>query len=174
MVNVCERWAKDRTDGLQSAFFNGVGYESWENVWGIWNEPTPRDAEAIRGIAMIERAVSELLTAAEWQPHFPHSAGRRRSPCQSLPGRGQTLWLLVNRGGNDSTGQQLNVPAVARTHFYDLWHGVELPPAAGATATLSFAIERRGYGAILAVEGDACPKGSVCCCRTCTSGRRHA
>jgi hypothetical protein len=28
MVNVCERWAKNRTDGLQSAFFNGVGYET--------------------------------------------------------------------------------------------------------------------------------------------------
>jgi len=29
MINVCERWAKDRTDGMQSAFFNGTGYESW-------------------------------------------------------------------------------------------------------------------------------------------------
>lgn len=71
MVYVCERDVQDRTDGLQSAFFNGVGYESWENVWGFWNEPTPRDAEAIRRIAMIERALPELLISAEWQPHFP-------------------------------------------------------------------------------------------------------
>ena len=85
MVNVCERWAKDRTDGLQSAFFNGVGYESWENVWGIWNELTPRDAEAIRRIAMIERAVPELLTSAGVAAPLPHNAGRRRSLCQSLP-----------------------------------------------------------------------------------------
>ena len=42
MVNISERWARDRTDGLQSAYFNGVGYESWENVWGIWNGFTPR------------------------------------------------------------------------------------------------------------------------------------
>ncbi len=158
MVNVCERWAKDRTDGLQSAFFNGVGYESWENVWGIWNEPTPRDAEAIRRIAMIERAVPELLTSAEWQPHFPTMQAAAGVYASRFPGRGQTLWLLVNRSDNDSTGLQLKVPATAGTHFYDLWHGVELPPAAGAVATLSFEIERRGYGAILAVEGDALPE----------------
>ncbi len=158
MVNVCERWAKDRTDGLQSAFFNGVGYESWENVWGIWNEPTPRDAEAIRRIAMIERAVPELLTSADWQPHFPTMQVAAGVYASRFPGRGETLWLLINRSGNDSTGQQLKVPAAVGTHFYDLWHGVELPPAEGALATLSFEIERRGYGAILAVEGNVLPE----------------
>ncbi len=43
-------------------------------------------------------------------------------------------------------------------HFYDLWHGVELPPVTGTEATLSFEIERRGYGAILAVDGNALPE----------------
>ncbi len=71
MVNVCERWATDRSDGLQSAFFNGVGYESWENVWGIWNELTPRDAELLRRIARIEREMADLLASPDWQPHFP-------------------------------------------------------------------------------------------------------
>ena len=71
MVNVCERWAKDRSDGLQSAFFNGVGYESWENVWGIWNQLTPRDAEAMRRIRPSSGPWPRLLTSAEWQPHFP-------------------------------------------------------------------------------------------------------
>ena len=35
MVNICRRWGRDKTDDLQHAFFNGVGYESWENIWGI-------------------------------------------------------------------------------------------------------------------------------------------
>ena len=26
---------------LQYAFFNGVGMETWENIWGIWNGITP-------------------------------------------------------------------------------------------------------------------------------------
>ena len=47
----------DQTDDLQYAFFNGVGYESWENIWGIWNQLTPRDAEALRRIATIERDI---------------------------------------------------------------------------------------------------------------------
>ena len=48
MVNICNRWERNHTDDLQHAFFNGVGFESWENVWGIWNGITPRDAAALR------------------------------------------------------------------------------------------------------------------------------
>ena len=46
MVNISDRWNRDKTNDLQFAFFNGVGWESWENIWGIWNGITPRDAEA--------------------------------------------------------------------------------------------------------------------------------
>ena len=42
LTHICERWATSRTDGLQYAFFNGAGYEAWENVWGIFNQVTPR------------------------------------------------------------------------------------------------------------------------------------
>ena len=31
MTNVCERWALDHTNALQGAWFNGVGFETWEN-----------------------------------------------------------------------------------------------------------------------------------------------
>ena len=55
MVHVCDRWNKNKTDNLQAAFFNGVGYESWENVWGTWNGITPRDAEAIRRVGTLLR-----------------------------------------------------------------------------------------------------------------------
>jgi len=36
MVHISDRWAHDHIDDLQSAFFNGAGFESWENIWGIW------------------------------------------------------------------------------------------------------------------------------------------
>src|SRR5690242_18899827 len=71
IVNVCNRWARDKTDDLQASFFYGVGYESWENIWGIWNPITPRDAEALRRVATIERAFQELLTSGDWTPHTP-------------------------------------------------------------------------------------------------------
>ena len=42
MTNGCERWSKNHTDFLQTAFFNGVGFESWENVRGrIWGFRSP-------------------------------------------------------------------------------------------------------------------------------------
>ena len=53
LTHICERWATDRTDGLQYAFFNGMGYETWENVWGIWNQLTDRDAAAVKQVSAI-------------------------------------------------------------------------------------------------------------------------
>ena len=87
MVNISERWARDRTNGLQSAFFNGVGYESWENVWGIWNQFTPRDAEALRRIATIERAMADLLLSPKWEPHVADAA-EVASTRSRFPGQG--------------------------------------------------------------------------------------
>ena len=48
-LNISDRWQRDKTYDLQYAFFNGVGIETWENIWGIWNGMTPRDAEACGG-----------------------------------------------------------------------------------------------------------------------------
>jgi len=56
---------------LQFAFFNGVGWESWENIWGIWNGVTPRDGEATRRVATIERAIAEYLVSRDWEPIYP-------------------------------------------------------------------------------------------------------
>src|SRR5436190_5085149 len=70
MVHVCNRWARDHTDDLQHAFFNGTGFESWENVWGIWNGLTPRNGEAVRRIASIDRACAALLSSHGWEPHY--------------------------------------------------------------------------------------------------------
>ena len=71
MVNISDRWNRDKTDDLQFAFFNGEGWESWENVWGIWNGITPRDGEATRRVATIERAMAPFLASQEWEPFYP-------------------------------------------------------------------------------------------------------
>ena len=36
LTHVCDRWNKQRSDAILLSFFNGIGYESWENIWGIW------------------------------------------------------------------------------------------------------------------------------------------
>jgi gamma-glutamyl hercynylcysteine S-oxide synthase len=148
-VNISDRWNRDKTDDLQFAFFNGEGWESWENIWGIWNGITPRDAEATRRVATMERAVARFFASPGWEPYFAtHSYGVYAS---RWPLGDRTLWTLVNRGEYNVDGPQLSVPFRAGEHYYDLYHGRELTPEiTGDEATLSFPLEAHGYGMILA------------------------
>ena len=149
MVNVSDRWNHGKVDNLQYAFFNGVGYESWENIWGIWNGIVPRDAEALRRVAKIERAFSEFLVSPQWQPYTPTM--QFDVYASRWPRGHATLWTIVNRNQSDVTGQQLRVTAEPKVRYYDVWNGTELTPEAnGDSAILSFPIEAKGFVAILA------------------------
>jgi len=150
-VNVTDRFTRDKTDSLQHAFFNGQGYATLENLWGFWYETNPFDAEALLRFTKIERAMAENLRSAEWEPHVPTvQAGVFAS---HFPGRAGTLWAIVNRNEYLVSGEQLVVPQHAGVHYYDLWHGLELTPAArGKDGVLSFDIDGHGYGAVFATE----------------------
>jgi iron(II)-dependent oxidoreductase len=160
MVNISDRWARDKNDDLQFAFFNGVGWESWENIWGIWNGITPHDAEATRRVATIERAIAPFLTSAGWEPYYPTvSYGVFAS---KWPLSKATLWTIINRNEYDINGMQLAIPALDGARYFDLYHGVELTPKMtreGNWARLSFPIEAHGFGAVLQVVGE--PDASV-------------
>ena len=153
MVNISDRWARDKTNDLQYAFFNGIGWESWENIWGIWNGINPRDAEATRRIVTIERAVAPFLVSPDWEPLYPtHGYGVYAS---RWPLGNETVWTIVNRGTYDISGPQMDVPLTPDMRYFDLYHGIELKPEVeGKTATLSINIEANGYGAILATPGE--------------------
>ena len=159
LTNVCERWAKDHTNGLQAAFFNGDGFESWENIWGIWNGMTPRDSEALRRVATVERGLHEFLVSPGWEPHVET---RQSGVYASMfPMKKGTVWLLVNRSGKDLSGTQLHAPFPAGAKFYDVWHGAEIGSIsqAGERAALDFEIEKDGFGAILMrADGSALPR----------------
>jgi iron(II)-dependent oxidoreductase len=156
LTNVCERWAKDHTEGLQAAFFNGDGFESWENIWGIWNGMTPRDSESLRRVALIERGLADLLSSPDWTPHVPTlQPGIYAS---MFPSKESTAWLFVNRSDKDLLGAQIEVPSAAGNSYYDLWHGVRLEPrTTGDKSILSFAIEANGFGAFLVRHNSSPP-----------------
>ena len=150
MVNISDRWKRDKTDNLQFAFFNGVGWESWENIWGIWNGITPRDAEATRRVATMERALAPFLVSADWEPmvpmlHYGVYASR-------WPSGLQTVWTIVNRNEYDVDGPQIELAPEDGVHYFDLYHGAELKAAKNQAgrSVLSFQIEAHGYGALLA------------------------
>jgi formylglycine-generating enzyme required for sulfatase activity len=153
MVNISDRWNLDKTSDLQYAFFNGVGWESWENVWGIWIDINPRDAEATRRVAAMERGVAPFLTSADWEPHYAmHNYGVYAS---RWPRGNETVWTIVNRVGYDIQGRQMDVKLTPGMRYFDLYHGVELKPETeGPFSVLSFPIEANGYGAILASPGE--------------------
>lgn len=155
MVNVCDRWARDHTDDLQFAFFNGTGFESWENIWGIWNQMDDRDAEALRRISKIERTLWQWLESLGWQPFTPtlqYGAFASKWPGPENE-QGSTLWTVVNRNEFRLAGPEIRVAYQPGLRYYDLWHGVELKPEVqGSTATLSFDLAGKGYGAILATR----------------------
>ena len=149
MVNISDRWNRSKVDDLQFAFFNGVGWESWENIWGIWNGITPHDAESTRRVAMIERAVAPFLVSRDWEPLFPML--RYGVFASRWPLGGNTVWTMVNRNEYDVEGDQMEVPSDPAMHYWDLYHGVELKVQmrSGGRAVLSFPVEAKGYGAIL-------------------------
>jgi formylglycine-generating enzyme required for sulfatase activity len=153
MVNISDRWNRSKTSNLQFAFFNGIGWESWENIWGIWNGITPRDAEATRRMATMERVVAPFLISPGWEPFYPtRQFGIFAS---RWPLGGKTVWTIVNRNEYDVAGPELSVPAKPGMRYFDLYHGVELKPRSdGASDVLSFQIEAHGFGAILAETGE--------------------
>jgi len=152
MVNISHRWNRDKTDDLQFAFFNGIGWESWENIWGIWNRITPRDAEATRRVATIERGVAPFLISRDWEPMSPML--RYGVYASRWPKGGEAVWTIVNRNEYDVEGDQIEVTAKDSLRYFDLYHGVELKPQSrpGGRTVLAFSIEAKGYGVILATN----------------------
>jgi formylglycine-generating enzyme required for sulfatase activity len=152
MVNISDRWNRDKTNDLQFAFFNGVGWESWENVWGIWNGITPRDAEATRRVATIERAVAPFLISTEWEPLIPML--RYGIFASRWPLNDQTVWTIVNRNEYEVEGHEIELQPEEGMRYFDLYHGAELRPDRDpdGKTVLSFDVEAHGYGALLATK----------------------
>lgn len=154
MINYENRWGRDRSNDLHHIFFNGIGYNAWENVWGIWNQLTPRDAAALRRIALISRTFAPLLVSLGWQPYAATlQAGVFAS---RFPDSHMTLWTLVNRNEYTIDGDQLSVAHVEGTRYVDAWNGAALTPRiCDGQATLEFSLEAQGFGAVLALQTGA-------------------
>jgi len=153
MIHYENRWGRERTNDLQHLFFNGIGCNAWENVWGIWNGFTPRNAEALRRCAMIERQFAAQMTSADWRPYAKTlQAGVFAS---EFPRDGITVWNFVNRNEYAVDGEQIALPRRDGARYFDLWHGVALTPRIDAgQAVFEFALEAHGFGALLALEAD--------------------
>lgn len=153
LTNVCDRWAKSKTDNLQFAWFNGDGYESWENVWGTWNGITPYDAEAIRRIATMLRFFGRagFLQSTDWEPHtldvWQADVYASKWP---LASKNSTLWTIANRGSINTTA---GLVVQGGRYYYDCYLGAELTVVSGEKGlSVTFPLEAHGFGCV--VESD--------------------
>ncbi len=154
IINIENRWSRNRTHDLQHAFFNGIGYVAWENVFGFVNKFTERDGETLRRVATVQREFAPELTGPDWRPYE-----RTRQIgifASRWPGVQRTLWTLINRQEYAIDGEQLAVPHVDGTAYYDIWNGQQVQPRIeGDHAILSAAIAANGFGAFLADRADS-------------------
>jgi iron(II)-dependent oxidoreductase len=158
MVNYENRWGRNRNHDLQYCFFNGIGYNAWENIWGIWNQFTDRDAESLRRIARIYRQFPQLVVAMEWEPYQVCLQGGIFA--SKFPVDGLCLHTFINRFEYDVTGEQIAVEHAEGTRYYDIWHGVELQPVIrDGKAYIAFDMETRGFGAVLSVAANTTVDG---------------
>jgi len=90
-----------------------------------------------------------LLISAEYEPFTPTM--KKGVYATKFPGKHATLWTMINRAAAPITGAQIQVPFSPGMRFFDLWRGSELKAhVVDGSATLSFELEPRGYGAVLA------------------------
>ena len=151
MVNIENRWARDRTDDFHYMWFNGIGYVAWENVWGVWNGFTPRDGETLRRLAAIQRRFPDPFVSMDWEP-YAHAL-QQGIFASRFPTRDVTLWTIVNRNEYAIEGEQLAVEHDEGAHYYDLWKGVKLAPRVeGGTAFIDVSLEAKGFGAVIATK----------------------
>ncbi len=146
-VNITNRWAVDKTDDLQYAFFNGIGINTWENIWGIWNRYPDRYAEAVKRISAIYRAFPDQWSTPGWEPYV--ATLQSGVYASRFPGKGGTVYTFINRDSAEKGGRQISVPAAEGTKYFDLWNRKELKGTVeNGQMTLSFTLEPKGYGAI--------------------------
>jgi formylglycine-generating enzyme required for sulfatase activity len=102
----------------------------------------------------VQRFSADLMVSPDWRPYARTlQAGVFAS---RFPGKGRTVWTLINRQEHAIEGEQLAAPHQAGTRYFDVWNGVALDPRiAGDRAVLSMPIAGKGFGAILALaEGE--------------------
>ena len=126
-----DRWDTNKTDGYQTAFFNGMGFASWESIWGIFNQLTDFNAEMLRRMSTVLRNVNGgggRITggpAVTFRPHAPFTL-QPGVFASEFTNDTHRFYTLVNRDNTPKAGEQLELPCEADTVFFDLYHGIEL------------------------------------------------
>ncbi len=172
MVLVCNRWSLNRAEELQMAFFNGIGYVIWENIWGIWNAMTEREWQIVRRTMTILQRFSFGTSSAMWQPYVPRLPLHifvSAFPVISL----HSVFFTLIRTSDTPFADTIELDVTAypwlllqkdnELEVYDVYHGSALPfvrfsPLHKVIRVSGISMEAIGYGALFLTTQDKRPK----------------
>jgi formylglycine-generating enzyme required for sulfatase activity len=143
-----DRWSRDHTAELHTAWMNGSGMMVWENVFGTWVGWNARDRSILRAMPPIQHRYNALFAGEDWTPLV---VTQMPDVYASLwQNNGLRLWTLVNRSESKVEGTLLKVPHITGCRYFDLIRGSEMKDAVvGDTATLVGLLQPRGTGAFV-------------------------
>lgn len=154
MSHQVHRWFKNKTMDVLFSLFNGVGYVSWENIFGIWNGITEMGAAQIRRAGTVMRYFHDIMHSDDWMPFYPTkiynvfaSVWREKS---------KVLIILINRKGNtiDKTVPVIDVSSLIQDWnltniiITDCYHGF-INPNPPKSPILHVEIESEGFACLM-------------------------
>lgn len=168
---VTSRWTHSIDTMMATAWFNGVGICSWENVWGTWAGKTPRAAQQIRVLGAMLRFAGghehggdaqedplsnrSLLRSALWEPFAPIVTCENTTQAQvyasTWPQHGEvyiSLVVVADRSaalgpGTVNASFELDSRYMNGSgwHCFDAYRGVELALPAATERTMTVEID---------------------------------
>jgi formylglycine-generating enzyme required for sulfatase activity len=143
------RWDEDHSGELHSAWMNGSGMMTWENVFGSWLPWNQRDQSILRAMLPVQRRFTGLFNGEGWTPLVPtEQTGLFASLWE---GDSLRLWTLVNRNEHRLEGPLLKASRAPNQRYFDLLTGAEAAwKSDGDAVLLSGTIPPRGIGCFLA------------------------
>ncbi len=157
LLHQINRWDRDHTAELHTAWMNGTGMMVWENVFGSWVGWCARDRSLLRAMLPIQRRYAGLFSGEGWTPWIPVAA--EGVYAHLWEGRGLRLWTLVNRQSSlDQPGSTftLTVNPIPGVRYYDLVTGREADTGEqDGQLLLKGTLQPRGIGAFIAGSAPA-------------------
>eukprot|EP01084_Bolivina_argentea_P186940 322125_1 len=153
------------TNGLQTVFFNAIGYSTTQGLFWCYQKIVPRDAQQIKIISSIlryfgapNRRIVQSIDMKPFIPIFPIQNVYENVFANQFSIDQDTLFLIINRGQQNMNNVVINFnntwnTNVDKLHIYDCYYGKELSfnfNSVQNIINLTFNIEANGYGAIYA------------------------
>jgi len=148
MQHRIDRWNRDHTAELHTAWMNGSGMMVWENVFGTWVGWSARDRSILRTMLPVQRRYVVLFSGEGWTPLI-----KTEMPdvyASLWEGNGLRLWTLVNRSERTLEGPFLKVQHLDGERYFDLILGCEVKcEVHDGAIVLHGMIRSRGIGAFI-------------------------